>query len=605
MRYTSFFFQRVARLAAPRAASSALLTSESASNPLGSHSSRSPHNINVLNNLKKNADSTSNQSQLAIENFVSMVRRLQHEKKKQLMKRLECASLNPSDLSLADKARKKKYLRMRATNARLQIAKKRMGALNSNRKVSTNDEIVLEKQLEKALEDEKKEELMLVEEKKKQLLEKTDQLKMQKSKILEEKKRHLEEQATAKRLRMELTAFKVFEKLIERFQIQRYKEVQTGIRQFQNQELAEAKAAAAEAEEKAAALKAANQKEKNTVSSPVDIEQSSAVSVRAVNEAAGDLAKEKGQLLDMNKSTSARSLSSSKKEEKKLAERNIPLSNEEKALNLVKKRIQRLEALSTSDSGKQNDSKTVEEKVKELLKVSLLLKKTAASLRSPIGKQEEREGEQDNKTTKASSLKRNGSDKSGSSEGSKNSSQQITLLTETSGSEKEKADINGDSLKTKTVKKSRAESPVSGSDSALSETAAIRSSPDATRSPFIPKNNKTSTVEKKKSVAPAAQQVKRMVKTITSPPIHSAAPKVLLSRNPAPIPLVREAESGETAFRVDNARREYFTLLEQEKERKFAIAAAERSGASAALPNVRRADLSWAVPVGSGGLFRL
>lgn len=620
MRYTSFFSQRVTRIAAPKAVSSALLTSESASQPLGSHSSGLPPDINVLNNIKKTSESLSSQSQLAIETFVSMVRRLQNEKEKQLMKHLENASVNPSHLSLAEKRKTVKNLRIRAIKARLQIAKKRMIRLSSNKKDSKDNEIVLEQQLEKALEDERREELMLSEEKKKILLEKKALLKKRKDEILEKKKaqlkrlkekkkRPLEEQVRARRLRMELTAFKVFEKLIERFQIQRFKEVQNGIRIFQNQELAEAKVAAAEAEEKAKALKAVNRKEKNVLSSPATVARSSSAPVKVVNENVVAPGKKKGQLLELNENSSARSLSSSKnEEEKKISDQNIAGSIEEKALELAKKRIQRLKALTNSDPGKQNDSKTVEKKVKQLLKVSLLLKKTAASLRSPIEKKVEEE--QDGKALKASSLKKSkGSDKNDNSEGSKSTLQHTSSLTETIASEKEKAFIGAESLKTKAVKKIRADSPGSDSAAALSQSAVMRSSSsspsDTAKFLSIPKKNKTSIVEKKTTVVPAALQVKRMVKKIASPPVRSASPEVFLTPNPVSVPHQRETDNGETAFRVDNARREYFTLLEQEKERKFAIAAAERSGASAALPNVRRADLSWAVPVGSGGLFRL
>lgn len=629
MRRCSFFAQRGARILTARPVTSGISSfhSTSSSSLRASPAHHSPSDAKVVNSLKKvSGISLSSESQLAIQTFVSMIRQLQQKKDMELMKRLESAAAgvppvaSSSHTTLEDKAKMNIRRRMKATKARLKIAKKALGQWSKHNEANKDAEKLLEQKLEKALEEEKEEEMKILKENKSRL----EALKAQ-------RKSHMEERQRVKRLRMELKAYGIFEKLIEKFQLQRYKEVQSGMDKFQKQQLKEAKEeamkkAALEAKEREKMAKEEELKKKNTPYA----------SIRAVKSGAMTEGGIKTENKDPAGSTTTKEspvgLSISANEEKNNLQAEKPtLTEEEKALELAKKRLHRLEVLTHSDPTKEKDPKAVEEKVRQLLKVSSLLQKTAASLRDHT---KEGKSDKDTEDTKpdasksASSKRKNELNKKNNSEAAeKKALLSTSALTEHSASEEEKA-VKGVAARVMIEKVEKAPPlQISGSSrkktsSVVSKHRLVQSSPSSTSGKTITQptsqHRKANRSEKKKMMVGGGLKVQRIAEKLTFSPSASSLSKTTTAPsssaiavsprheayNPTSV-MIREESNSQAVARIDSARKEYFALLEQEKERKLAIAAAEHSGAGASFPNVRREDLSWTVPVSSGGLFRL
>lgn len=609
MRCSLYLAQRAARLVAPTPMANSISSSSSTSlNP--TTIPRSPKDIKIWNSLKKGSGSSlSNESQIAIQTFVSMIRRMQQKKDMELMKRLESAATSPSRPTFEDKAKRKIGVRIKATKARLQIAKKALVHMHMTTKASREAEESLERQLEKALEVEKLEERIANEEKKKTVEEVKARLVLR----AEQKKLYLAEQQRVKRLRMELKAYRVFEKVIERFQLQRYKEVQSEIKKLQKQELKEAREEAM----RQATLKA---KEKAETEQKVESDMKNvSASLTTAKALPSDVDKKKEKRPESLTSTLASTTPNTEKEdEKALTREKTPLTEEEKALELAKKRLQRLEVLAHSDRGKANDPKSVEEKVKQLLNVSSLLQKTADSLRSHNAEREKEKKKADNgsNTSKAASSKVISESAKINSEKSPKTVRLPPSSTLKSVSRGEKAPKGTNAVKAGEGESTSVTSSVSPkiSSSAPLRKKVIGASTGETTTPLSTSEiGNNSDERKKKTVTTAASQVKRITRKLapsTSSPQSQRSQSLTLlpSRKDvfqSPSVVSQEASSSLAASRMDSARKEYFALLEQEKERKLEIAAAERTGTVGAFPNVRREDLSWTVPVSSGGLFRL
>eukprot|EP00796_Vickermania_ingenoplastis_P010660 gene10660-7406_t len=283
-----------------------------------------PKPIKILEGMIKDA-STSSDADKTVQSFVAMIRKLQRERDRLLNSSLRAAAAN----KLVDN-KKARVLRVRRTRNRLALATKEMKGLETG--LDKDRERALQAQLDRAI----REEMESQKEKKAAPQRAAAPLR---SSVATAK---IAERRRAERLRDEVKALEVFEKLIEKFQVERYKEVQENIDNFQRQQVMEAKLAAEEKEKEAALKKK---------------EEKAAASAAAAKQ--------------------AKALKEEKASEKKPP---APSTPEDKALSLVKKQLSRLDTLSEEGA----DVSEMRDKVQKLMRFSTLLQKAAASLRSKV-----------------------------------------------------------------------------------------------------------------------------------------------------------------------------------------------------------------------------